>query len=300
MKISAVINTYNEEANIVRCLRSVVPYVDEVIIVDMHSTDATRKLARKYTKKIYQHEYVGYVEPARNFALGKATGDWILLLDADEELPESLGIKLRRLAEHADFSYYRIPRKNLVFGKWIAHSGWWPDFQIRFFKKGTVSWNDEIHSIPITLGKGSDMMVDEKNAIVHHHYKSIDQFLTRLNRYTSLEVKQLKSREEHFYWRMLITKPAQEFITRYFAWQGYKDGIHGLALSLLQAFSFFIVYLKLWETEKFSEASISLAETQSEMQRIYRESYYWYNTEKAKESKGFAKFVYRIRALLRI
>jgi len=253
MKISAVVNTYNEESNITRCLISVQPYVDEIVVVDMHSYDKTITIVKKFTPKIFYHENVGYVEPARNFAIGKAIGDWILLIDADEVLKEELGEKLRRLAEHAIYDFYRLPRKNIIFKSWIQHSGWWPDHQIRFFKKDHVTWGDEIHSIPITEGRGMDLPAEEKNALVHYNYDSIKQYISRLNRYTEIEAEAKVKSGYEFQIKNLILAPVNEFLGRYFAWEGYKDGLHGLVLAFLQAISLLIVELKCWELAGFRE-----------------------------------------------
>lgn len=302
MKISAVVNTWNEARNIARCLKSIAPYVGEIVVVDMKSDDDTVKQAKSFTSHVWSHENMGYVEPARNFALEKATGDWILLIDADEVLPESLGIKLQRLAEHGTYTYYRLPRKNLIFGRWIKHSGWWPDYKIRFFKKGVVTWSDEIHSLPVTEGRGMDLVADEKNAFTHYHYVAIAQYLERLNRYTTHEAEQYIKDDYLFEWKHLLTKPAGEFITRFYAWEGYKDGVHGLALSLLQAFSFLVVELKVWEHLRFKEEDISdqLDETMRLINTVKRDVWYWHFMKKTGQASGIAQLWYRMRAKLRL
>jgi len=134
IKISAVINTRNESENIFDCLNSL-KFCDEIVVVDMESTDNTKEIAKQFTDKVFDHPMVGYVEPARNFAISKAIGDWILVIDADERIPKTLAIKLEEIAEKNEIDYVRIPRQNLIFGQWVRHSRWWPDFNIRFFKK---------------------------------------------------------------------------------------------------------------------------------------------------------------------
>lgn len=298
MKISAVINTHNEEKNITCCLSSIASYVDEIVLVDMESTDRTRELAQKFTDKIWRHDYKGYVEPARNFALSKATGEWTLIIDADEVMQPELGRRLKELAEQAKYTYYRLSRRNLIFGKWLRHSGWWPDYQIRFFQRGTVSWSDEIHSLPVTEGVGMDLQLDEKNALLHYHYESVEQYLERLNRYTSQEARQLKADGYQFTWNRVIWKPANEFLTRFFVWEGYKDGLHGLVLSLLQAFSFLIVELKVWESERFKDnhSSYFLEEVGGVMSKIRHDFCYWYYSKVSQRKTGFTKFFYTVRA----
>lgn len=302
MPISAVVNTHNEERNIVRCLKSVAPYVDEIIIADMQSADRTVELARKFTDRIWTTDYTGYVEPARNFAIGKASGSWILLLDADEVIPEQLGLALKNFSVKSEYAYYRLPRKNLIFGKWVKFSGWWPDYQIRFFRSGAVSWNDEIHSLPLTQGKGTDLPADEQNCLVHYHYESIDQFVDRMNRYTSQEARQAIGDGKTFNWQNLLRKPAGEFLSRFFSRQGYKDGVHGLALSLLQAVSFLVVELKIWEAEKFTDTQKAqlLDESWKELRKIRSETVYWYANQKSQKTDGLVQLVYRLRAKIRI
>lgn len=301
MKLTAVINTYNEEKTIVRCLRSISPHVDEIVVVDTGSSDKTVELAKTFTKKVFKHESVTHVEPARNFAITKASGDWILVMDADEVLSEDLGLKLRKLAE-SDYSYYRIPRKNLIFGNWIKHTGWWPDYQIRFFQKGSVVWGNEIHSIPLTQGLGKDIDPTETLAITHFHHVSIEQYVERLNRYTSEEALEMVAKGSTFKWQSLLIKPSSEFLSRFFAWEGYKDGIHGLALSLLQSFSVLVVQLKLWETTKFDEVAPSnlLEEFLKLEVQSKKDMFFWYHEAKKNQTHGLTKTLHKIRAKIRI
>jgi (heptosyl)LPS beta-1,4-glucosyltransferase len=282
--ISVIINTKNEEKNLPRALNSVKGFADEVVVVDMHSTDKTQEIAKKAGAKVYEYQDVDYVEPARNFAIEKAKGDWIFILDADEELSKSLGRKLIELIKTDGKSFYRPPRKNLIFGKWIKHSRWWPDYQIKFFKKGSVTWPEEIHAVPETRGEGEDLEAIEENAVIHHNYQSVSQYLERLNRYTTIQVKEKQKKGETFSLTKLLQEPAQEFLSRYFAGQGYKDGLHGLVLAVLQAFSEFVVWLKLWQAEGFPEQSVTLEEVKQGSQRVGRDFQHWLFEKEIKEA----------------
>jgi (heptosyl)LPS beta-1,4-glucosyltransferase len=274
-KISVVINTRNEEDNIARAIGSVKKFSHEIVVCDMYSDDDTVKIAKKLGAVIVYHKKTNYVEPARNFAIKKATGDWILILDADEEIPPSLAKMLIEVADKPKADYFRIARKNLIFDKWIEHSNWWPDYNIRFFKKGSVVWGNIIHSIPTTIGKGSDFEPDQEFAIIHHNYRSVEQYISRLNRYTTIQSNNLVKSGYKLMWVDIVAKPNAEFLRRYFAHEGYKDGIHGLALALLQSFSELVVYLKVWQHEKFTDHAPSIFEIDKVISDAQSEMNYW-------------------------
>ena len=298
-KISIVINTLNEEKNLPQAISSVRRIADEIVVVDMYSDDGTAAVARKMGAKVFEHKRTGYVEPARNFAIEKATGDWILILDADEEIPESLAAKLKNIADSDNaLDYYAIPRKNYCFGKWMRYSRSWPDYNIRFFKKGNVAWGDEIHSVPVTQGKGGDLEATSENAITHYNYTSVEQFVDRLNRYTTHQVSVIGKTGYKFYWPDLLHKPLSEFVSRYFYGMGYKDGVHGLALSLLQAFSELVLYLKIWQTEKFEKKELSLKRVSHELKKSQKEMNYWLATAFLKEKDSLLQRIKRKYRLL--
>ena len=296
--ISVVINTLNEEKNIERALSSV-SWADEIIIVDDGSTDDTLEILKELRIKnkelrIFKHRSKDYVEPARNFAINKASGEWVLILDADEEIPETLAERLKGIADKMhQIDYVEIPRKNIIFGKWMKASMWWPDYHVRFFKKGSVKWNEKIHSKPETSGSGIKLEMDEKWAITHHNYDSVDQFIERLNRYTSIQARELAADGIRFSWKDLIEKPLSEFLSRFFSNKGYKDGVHGLILSLLQAFSFVVVYAKLWDMEKFQEQEIGLDDVKELIKKTGNEIDYWLK-ETSLSKNSFKRFIQRV------
>src|SRR3990167_2745812 len=292
-KISVVINTLNEEENLPRALKSVKDWAGEIVVVDMHSDDKTVEIAKKYGARVFTHKKTGYVEPARNYAITKATCEWILVLDGDEEIPDSLARKLTELKDNDSISYYAVPRKNIVFDKWLTHSRWWPDRNIRFFKKGAVEWAREIHSVPLTHGKGADIDAIEDLAIVHHHYSSVSQYIKRHDRYSTIMAKEKYKNGEKFNWKLLISKPVGEFLSRYFAGEGYKDGVHGLVLSTLQAFVEFLIYVKLWEMHKFPERVISLVEIINELKTSQKEINYWTADTMVRENGGLVNQIKR-------
>ena len=190
-KISVVINTYNEEVNIERCLRSVI-WADDIVIVDMYSTDRTIRIAKKFNTRIFSHKQTQYVEPARNYAISKAKYDWILVVDADEEIPITLAKKLRVIADSNDISHVLIPRKNIVLGKWLKYCAEWANHQTRFFKKELADWSSDIHKQPFVKGKGYRLPALEKYAIVHHYYSTISEFVSKFDVYTYKHALRIK------------------------------------------------------------------------------------------------------------
>ena len=254
--ISAVINVRNEADNLRKCLKSIKSFADEIIVVDMHSTDGSDRVAAEFGAKVYPYRWMKYVEPARNFAISKATGRWILLLDPDEYLGLHLKKELLQITSRGDIDWVKIPRKNIIFGKWLRHSRTWPDYLIRFFKKRSVTWKKEIHSQPVTSGNGLTLLDSVRLAIQHNAYPSVTQFVTRAIRYTSVQANELKESGYKLKVSDLILKPTQEFNSRFFFDEGYKDGLHGLIFAILQAFAISLIYIRLWEKQGSSDKTL--------------------------------------------
>ncbi|TSC88459.1 MAG: Glycosyl transferase family protein [Microgenomates group bacterium Gr01-1014_16] len=273
--LSVVITAWNEEKNIARAISSAKPIADEIVVIDTESTDKTAEIAKKLGAKVFHHKNTGIVEPVRNFSISKAKGDWILLLDADEEISQNLASHVRSAIAEPNVDYFRIPRRNIIFNKWIQSEHWWPDYVYRLFKKGAVTWDPAIHSIPFTRGTGRDFPADESHALVHHNYSSISQFIDRMNRYTDHQLEQIISQGHNFSWTDLVSKPIEEFLLQYFSRKGYKDGLHGLGLSLLQGFSMLVLYMKLWEKSGFVPESISPSQFNQQLTTHNQQLKWW-------------------------
>ncbi len=289
MSISAVINTKNAEKTLERTLKSLA-FVDEIIVADMASSDQTREIALKYTDTVISVPDAQYVEPARNTAIDAASGEWILLIDADEVVSDTLAKHLGELSSASnDTSAYVMARKNIVFDHWLEHSGWWPDYVLRFFKKGTVLWKNTIHSSPVVSGVTDSLPATEELALLHYNYDSIEQFIAKLNRYTTIEAT---SRTEN------TTSPVRAFraelMRRLFYEKGLSDGAHGLAVSLLQSFYEVTVVLKQWENTGFPNA-LSQTKVLEEMSELRDDLNYWLATERVNSSTGLAKLYWRLR-----
>jgi glycosyltransferase involved in cell wall biosynthesis len=275
--ISVVINVRNEAEHLIRCLKSIKDFADEIIVVDMKSTDNSVAIAKEFGAKIFSYRPMKFVEPARNFALSKAKSKWILLLDPDEYLNRSLKKELKKITLRSDVDFVKIPRQNFIFGKWIKHANCWPDYLIRFFKKGAVTWQNEIHSQPVTKGNSLTLLDSEKLAIKHNNYQNVNQFILRAMRYSSIQADELKNQDYKIKVSDFILKPTQEFNSRFFFAQGYKDGLHGLIFCLLQAFAISLVYIKLWEKQGFVDKQLTYDSYVSASQEANFEYDHWFN-----------------------
>ncbi|PIY80083.1 MAG: hypothetical protein COY80_04635 [Candidatus Pacebacteria bacterium CG_4_10_14_0_8_um_filter_42_14] len=296
MRLSVVVQTKNAAKTLEKALQSVA-FADELIVVDMESSDATREIALKFTDNVVSTKDVGYVEPARNKAIEKASGEWILLLDADEEISVSLGEKIETLvATESDVSCYFLPRKNIIFGNWVKDTGWWPDFQPRLFRAGTVTWKDEIHSRPLINGKTDKLPSDESLAIIHHNYSTVSEYIDRLNRYTSITAK-FDSKEKSVTTAGLISSYRSELLRRLFLQGGIDGGYRSVLLSFLQANYELVVSAKKWEIAgRPEDDSTSI----TEMEKFNSELAYWIADWHTKKDGLFRKLFWKIRRKLRV
>jgi (heptosyl)LPS beta-1,4-glucosyltransferase len=256
-KISAVINARNEEHNIRYCLETV-KWCDEIIVVDMESEDKTVEIACEYTEKIYSHKKVLGFDVARKFAVEKASGDWILLIDADEMVPKILCERLRNIAANDGADIVYMPFKTYLLGEWIKHAGWWPDYHPRFFKRGLITFVETVHAYMKVSDTGKKIYLppDEMNSIEHFAYRDSEHFITKLNRYTTIEAKNMFDAGRQFsLFRMLIAG-FRGFLVRYISQKGYMDGYRGLFLSLMMGFYRTLNYIKLWEYWQYKELSV--------------------------------------------
>lgn len=248
--ISVVLVVLNEAKKLEKCLLSLKGFVDEIIALDLGSIDESIEVCKRFNVKVFKESPVPFVEKVRNLAISKASGDWILVLDPDEMITPFLAQKLKEITESSEYAAVNIPRKNVFFGKWIAHTNWWPDKHVRFFKKGTVIWSDKIHKYPEVSGKVLDLEAKESLAIVHFGYESVKEFMDKQNRYSTYEAKDLFDRRVKFSWGLFIWKPLREFLVRFVKHQGFLDGFYGFSLTLLMMIYQAQVMIKLWELEQ--------------------------------------------------
>lgn len=288
-KLSIVISVYNAEKTIEKCLESAV-FADEIIVVNNESTDKTLELAKKYTNKIFTQKNNLMLNINKNFGFLKASGDWILSLDSDEVITQELASEIvGLLKKETNIRGYYIPRKNIIFGKWIEHTGWYPDHQLRLFKRGEGKFPEKhVHESLKIDGEVGYL----KENILHDHYRSIYEFTTKLiNIYAPNEAEQILKSGYVFNHLDAIRFPVKEFLSRFFAREGYKDGFHGLMLSMLMSAYHLVVFAIIWEKlgfKKMEDRNI-LLDTEKEIRKTHSEFTYWLSNEKIKSSKNFVK-----------
>jgi (heptosyl)LPS beta-1,4-glucosyltransferase len=288
--ISVVISAYNEEKKIGRTLASL-RFADEIVLVDNNSSDKTCAEAGKYQVKIYHRKNNPMLNINKNYGFGVASSDWVLCLDADEEIPVDLAREIRHVITHEKkISGYWIARKNIIFGKWIEHGLWWPDKQLRLFRKGRGQYPcKHVHEYLEVQGITSQLT----HPFIHYNYETISQFIRKMDTiYTENEVQQLVATHYQPTWYDAIRFPISDFVKVYLAEEAYKDGLHGLVISMLQAFYSFIVFAKLWEHHRFEERTITLDSVENELQRSAKEVSYWTLTSQIKNSSSPIKRVW--------
>lgn len=287
MKLTVVISAYNEERKIEDCLKSVKDVADEIVFIDNTSADKTVEIAKKYTDKIFIRKNNPMLNVNKNYGFSKATGDWILNLDSDERLTPELEKEIKVAIQKEKVDGYLIPRKNILFGKWIRHSIWWPDYQLRLFRPSRGKFA-EVHVHELLEVDG--VVEKLEHPMVHLNYETISQYLYKLEKiYTDSEVENIIRKNKKLNWFDAVRMPMEDFFKTYFLQQGYKDGLHGLVLSLLQGFYAVVVFAKVWEKQGFEEKELKLSEINSEFRRLGNQFQYWLLSSFIEETKSPAK-----------
>ncbi len=299
LPVSVVISAYNEEKKLGDCLASV-SWADEVIVIDNESTDATVEIAKKYSAVVLTRKNNLMLNVNKNYGFTKARHDWILSLDADEQvtpdLAEEIAEVLRQAQEKTQhYAGFWIPRRNIIFGKWIKHTGWYPDYVLRLFKKEKGRFEEKhVHEMISLEGEAGHMKQD----MIHFNYETIAQFLRKtIVIYAPNEAANKVRNGYKLKFRDAFRFPLDEFLSRYFAREGYKDGFHGLMLSFLMAMYHFIVFANIWEMKNFKqlEEKDFLISAEQEIGKGYKDTMYWIYTEKIKATKnGLKKTVFKV------
>jgi glycosyltransferase involved in cell wall biosynthesis len=246
--LSVTIITLNEEDSLPRCLDSVKPIADEIVIVDSGSTDKTIEIAKSKGAKTFVRQFDNYASQ-KNFAAEKVVGDWILSIDADEIITPELAreIKSKISTPNSDIVAFSIPRRNIILGREIKYSRWQSelDRHIWLWKKDKGKWMGDVHEEMVVKGRTGKM----QNHKIHYQYETISEFIRMMNSYSDLEANQKFKEGQKFSYFRIFWDPAYNFLVRYFYRFGFLDGWRGFVLSYLMAIYHMIVWVKVWERE---------------------------------------------------
>lgn len=268
--ITALLVVRNEAERIGHALQSLIGWVDEIVVVDGTSTDDTVVIAKEFGARVFVRPPAGFSEADRRFAVEQANHEWIVMLDADEILPRGLAQVLLGLASQGNVDVAFLPRENWLIGKPMKATGWGPDqdLQLRFFRAASVEISERIHEYirPTMDARTVRLRKDVHGAIVHFNYKGFDDFLGRLNRYTTIEADQVVAGKRR---RPKVGNAFVEFAMRWIRWGGFRDGWRGWHLSWMMFAYRLAVNAKIKELEMLKTNYDQAYETASENIPLY-------------------------------
>lgn len=239
--LSAVIITRNEAANIVECLGGLA-FCDEIIVVDSGSTDATVALAGQNGARVVQHAFEGFGRQY-NFANSLATGDWVLTVDADERVGPELAAEIKTAITRGDADGYELPRLSSFCGRQMWHSGWYPDYVLRLWKRGRARWNDIIvHPHPTCDGPVARL----HEHLIHHSVRRLEDSLSRIDRYSTAGAEMLVTSGRRVTFATGLLRGAWAFFRAYVLRAGFLDGPEGFLLAVATAEGTYYRYMKAW------------------------------------------------------
>ncbi len=240
MKITATIITLNEERKIVRAIESL-RCCDEILVLDCGSVDRTVELAENLGARVLEHPWKGYSEQ-KNWAASQASHDWIFSIDADEAMSEALEGEIWNLKKYGpQFDAYTVPRLAQYMGRWILHSGWYPDRKVRLYHRERAEWVGEFVHESLSV-KGRIGHLDAN--LLHFTCDSFSEHLKTMDRYTTLAAEELVSRKAHIGLPRLLVDPPWTFVKTYLLQRGFLDGAEGLAIAYMAALYSFLKYAK--------------------------------------------------------
>lgn len=246
--ISAVIITKNEERNIEACLKSIEELVDEIVVVDSHSTDRTEEICKAFNVRFHKADWKGYAA-TKNYANSLASSEYILSLDADERLSKELHTDILQNKKEGLSGVYKMDRLSNYCGTWIRHCGWYPDRKIRLFPAAHARWEGEYVHEKLVFGDKLNITLLE-GLLYHYSYYSIEDHLARIESYARLGAEKLAASGQTGGWPLGILKSAGRFISCYIFRLGFLDGFHGWIICKNTAYAIFLKYKYLNEIQR--------------------------------------------------
>jgi glycosyltransferase involved in cell wall biosynthesis len=251
VKISAVVITYNEARNIGRCLDSIRGVADEIVVVDSYSTDKTQEICNRPGVKFLQHRFEGHIEQ-KNFAVSCAAHGHVLSLDADEVLSDKLKQSILAAKQNWQFDGYSFNRRTNYCGKWIRHSGWYPDTKLRLWDKSKGRWGG-VNPHDRVMMDGQSRICHLSGDLLHYSYHSIKDHIDQINRFSEIAARAAwaEGRKANL-WLDIVLNPLLTFFKKYFLKFGILDGYLGFIIAIHTAYGKFLKYVKLRELNKQS------------------------------------------------
>jgi glycosyltransferase involved in cell wall biosynthesis len=245
-KVSVTVITLNEAEHIGAAIDSAA-WADEIVVVDSGSTDGTADIARAKGVTVLSREWSGYVDQ-KNFAAARVSNDWIFSLDADERIPPALRAEIRALlSSEPSKRGYRVPRVTFHLGRWIRTTDFYPDFQTRLYDRRAARWRGKyVHESVSVDGPVGRLRHD----LEHYSFRDLRDQLDRVNHYTTLAARQMREAGRRAGPLDLLVHPPAAFLRNYVLRRGILDGTTGLTISLVNAYSVFLKFAKLWELQR--------------------------------------------------
>jgi len=247
IKITVAIITYNEENNIGRCISSVLPIADEVLVVDSFSKDRTEEIATSLGARFVANAFTGHIEQ-KNLALDLATHDYVLSLDADEALSEELLIEIKKIKNSIQYDGYEFHRLTNYNGFWVRHSGWYPDTKLRLVKKDKARWQG-VNPHDILQMKNNDKTGFLKGDLLHFSYESIAAHVNQTDKFTTIAAHAAFKQGKRSSIFKIVTRPIMKFLRDYFLKRGFLDGRYGFIICCINALYALLKYSKLHELQ---------------------------------------------------
>jgi len=247
LPISVLLPTFNCQSTVRDTLESV-RHAAEILVVDSFSTDRTLEICREYGARILQHEYLNSATQ-KNWAVPQCTHDWVLQIDSDEVASPNLWKEIEQVLATAepDTHAFRVPRRNHFLGRWIRYGGFYPDYQLRLFRRDSGRWQTrEVHAHLQVTGNIGTL----QSWLIHHDAPTISRRIANLDRYTRYETDEFYKTGRRFRWHDLILRPWAAFLYRYFYLQGFRDGWRGFVHCVYMGIYVFVSRAKLWELEE--------------------------------------------------
>jgi glycosyltransferase involved in cell wall biosynthesis len=270
--ITAVLITLNEEHNLDFCLRSLRPWCDEIIVVDMLSEDRTPEIAARYADLVIPHERIEAFDQARGAGIERARNEWIVSLDADELIPPRLGAWISDwIRQGPQHDVALLPRVNVFLGRWIRSSNWWPGLP-RLFRRDSMHISDQLHRglQPVSGARTKRLPKDPRLSIWHFSYASLDSLTHKTNRYTTIEARQAiaRGRPSPRTWR-LFHRAMRALWSDYFMRRGYRDGMAGLTYAINRAYYRYLSMAKRWDERHAPDRQASYDRMREKILRGY-------------------------------